>query len=261
VSEVTRSVSFPFRDRLWPQRAAVGAALELFPLLIFVIAVPSTFLHRPRPLLDFPFAILPLAVVVALLCRFVVTGYLARLAAAVLSGRDDGLPAWDRMGEDLLSGIKYTLILIALFVPPVGITLAVMFLVMAMSTASAGVLPLIVLGPPLLLTALFCAPASLLAAVASDELSAPFDLPRISRQIGRAAGPYILAFLIAIAAEIVAQLGLLVCCIGVFVTRFLAHCIAVHAFATAYREGMDAPPLAPANAPPEVPQIILPPSL
>jgi hypothetical protein len=259
VSEVTRSVGFLFRDRLWPQRAAVGAALELFPLALAVAMLPAIVLHRPRPWLHLPFTILPLAVLVALLCRFIVTGYLARLAAGVLAGRDDGLPAWDRVGEDLQNGIKYTLLGIALFVPPVGITLAVMFLVMAASTAAAGILPLVVLGPPLLLATFFFAPACLLAAVASDELSAPFDLPRISRQIGRAAGPYILAFLIAIAAEIVAQLGLLVCCIGVFVTRFLAHCIAVHAFATAYREGMDAPPLAPANAPPEVPQIILPP--
>jgi hypothetical protein len=59
----------------------------------------------------------------------------------------------------------------------------------------------------------------------------------------RMGGAYFLAFLFALAAEVVAQLGLLAFCLGIFATRFIAHAMAVHAFATIYRESTPPPEL------------------
>ncbi len=74
-----------------------------------------------------------------------------------------------------------------------------------------------------------------MSAIAGRNAACAFDVDRVTAMIGRNLGPYLLAFLVAIAAEIVAQFGLLLCCVGIFATRFAAHCVGVYAFATAYR--------------------------
>jgi hypothetical protein len=233
-------VAFPFRGPLWIQRALVGGVLELFPMLVGLVAIPA-YLWRPghrMPLV--PLGLLPLVLLVGLLCRFVLLGYMRRIAHNVLLGGPDELPPWDRPIDDLIEGLKLTLVGIAVFIPAIGVTLCVALLVMAATSAAGAVFPIVVLGPPLLFVTLVYFPAALLATIESNELGAAFDMRVVARHIGRCAGPYTLAFLIAIAAEILAQLGLLVCCVGVFISRFLAHCITVHAFATAYRAGAPA---------------------
>lgn len=260
VSEVTRSLAFPFRDRQWLQRALVGSLLELFPALVFLaLLAPVLVHHRPRSWVLVPLGLLPIAALFALACRFIVLGYLARIARGVLDGTGDGLPAWDRTVEDLLSGLKLAVVALALALPPLGAIIAAALLVIAVTHAELAVIPVAILAPPLVLATLFYLPAGLLAAIARDDVGAAFDAPRVFRAIGRILGPYIIAFLVTIAAEVVAQFGLLLCCVGVFVTRFLAHCVAVHAFATAFREGMDLVPGAPASEARVPPQTTLPP--
>ena len=56
------------------------------------------------------------------------------------------------------------------------------------------------------------------------------------RAIERWPSRYALAFVITLMALLLAQLGFVLLCIGVFATRFLANCIGVHAFASAYRD-------------------------
>jgi hypothetical protein len=179
---------------------------------------------------------------VALLCRFLVLGYLRRTAKGALDGTADGLPAWDRPAEDVVEGLKLWLVSVALFLPAVGVTAGLTLLVMALTTPATAWLPLVVLGPPSVLITLLYLPAGLLATVAEGDAFAAFDFERVAETIGRAVGPYALAFLVAIAAEIIAQFGLLICCVGIFVTRFVAHCVAVHVFATAYCQGIAARP-------------------
>jgi len=237
VTDLAHSLAFPFRNPAWFRRLAAGAALELIPLLLvlpMILAVLGRW-HRPFwPSL----ALLPLAAMVGLTCRFLVLGYLRRTAMGVLNGTSDGLPPWDRPADDLVEGLKIWLVAVVLWLPAVAVTAGAMFLVMALTSTSVAWLPAVLLGPPAALATLVYLPAGLLATVAEGDVSAAFNFDRVAGTIGRAFGPYALAFLVAIAAEILAQFGLLLCCVGIFATRFAAHCVAVHAFSIAYREGM-----------------------
>jgi hypothetical protein len=249
VSELGRSFSFPFRHPAGLLRLAAGAALEMIPLLLAlpVIMVALGRWHRPFwPSL----MLLPFAAVVGLVCRFLVLGYLRRTAKGVLNGTSDGLPAWDRPAEDLVEGLKIWLVAVVLWLPAAAVTVGAMFLVMALASPSAAWLPVVLLGPPAAFVTVVYLPAGLLATVAEGEVTAAFNFEHVANTIGRAFGPYALAFLVAIAAEIIAQFGLLLCCIGIFATRFAAHCVAVHAFSTAFRQGM-APAVAPVSGPGE----------
>jgi len=249
VSEFGQSLSFPFRHPAWLGRVLMGAALEVIPLLLvlpIILGAAKLRHHFPWHTL----AVLPFAVLVGLVCRFLVLGYLRRTAKGVLDGTADGLPAWDRPAEDIVEGLKLWLVSVALWLPAIGVTAVFMLLFMALTSPAMAWLPLVVVGPPAVLITLFYLPAGLLATVAEEDTLAAFNFDRVTTLIGRAFGPYAIAFLVAIGAEILAQLGLLVCCVGIFATRFAAHCVGVHVFATAYRQGM---PVAPQRAPETVP--------
>ena len=242
VSEFGQSLSFPFRHPAWLGRVLMGAALEVIPLLLvlpIILGAAKLRHHFPWHTL----AVLPFAVLVGLVCRFLVLGYLRRTAKGVLDGTADGLPAWDRPAEDIVEGLKLWLVSVALWLPAIGVTAVFMLLFMALTSPAMAWLPLVVVGPPAVLITLFYLPAGLLATVAEEDTLAAFNFDRVTALIGRAFGPYAIAFLVAIGAEILAQLGLLVCCVGIFATRFAAHCVGVHVFATAYRQGVPAAPL------------------
>ena len=241
MSELGASFSFPFRHPTWLGRVLMGAALEVIPVLLALPIVLGAMKLRNH----FPwrtFALLPLVVLVGLACRFLVLGYLRRTAKGVLDGTADGLPAWDRPAEDLVEGLKLWLVSVALFLPALGVTAGLTLLIMAVTSPSMAWLPLVVLGPPAILITLFYLPAGLLATVAEEDTLAAFNFDRVGGIIGRAFGPYALAFLVALGAEILAQFGLLICCVGIFAARFAAHCVGVHVFATAYRHGVPAAP-------------------
>lgn len=247
VTDLGRSLSFPFRHPAWLGRVLIGAALETVPVLFALPLILS--LARARHHFAFHLlALLPIVVLVGLLCRFLVLGYLRRTAKGVLDGTADGLPAWDRPAEDVVEGLKLWLVSVILFLPAIGVTAALTLLFMALTSPHLAWLPVVVVGVPALLVTLFYLPAGLLATIAENEVLAAFAFDRVVGTVGRAFGPYALAILVAIGAEILAQLGLLICCVGIFATRFAAHCVGVHVFATAYRQGM-----APSLPPPQLP--------
>ena len=251
--EIGRTLSFPFREPSWLRRTAVGALLELFPLLVVGPALLAALRHPGRH--AFPVTTIVLGAVAGLGTRWITLGYFRRVALGVFRGDTAGLPAWDRFDEDVLEGIKLWLLSLGVFLPAAGLTAAMAFLLVALGAPWAAWLPVVVVLPVAAVATLFFLPAALLASIAEGELAAAFDVARLSRRIGRAAGPYLLAFLLAVAAEIVAQTGLLLMCVGIFATRFLAHCMAVHAFASAYHEGRSDAPETPTAAaePPRVP--------
>jgi len=239
--DFSRSFSYPFAHPTWVLRTLVGAGLEVVPVLLVVPLVVATLrgsAFRPLSLSAVAFA-----AALGLAARFVVVGYLRRVALDALNG-GEGLPPWDRFGEDLVEGAKLGLVALGLVLPALGITACFAFLFQALGAAELAVIPIAVLLPPLLLATVLYMPAALVATVARADMTAAFDLGRVSATISRATGPYLLAFLIAMATEILAQLGLLLLCAGILATRFLAHCIVVHAFASVYR--VAEPPAPPA---------------
>jgi hypothetical protein len=153
----------------------------------------------------------------------------------VLEDRPEGLPPWDGFDSDFVEGLKLWLVTIGLFLPAAGLTA-----ILALSLAAAGAsglawLPVATVLPPMALITGFFVPGALLHAIASGDVTGAFDLRRIVGNVGAILGPYLIAFLISLAALILAQLGFLIACVGVFATRFIAHCITVHAFAAAWR--------------------------
>lgn len=202
-----------------------------------MVAIPAALAVARHPHRISPVALwlLPLGVALGLACRFVVLGYLRRVAQGAIAGTLDELPPWDVFGTDLAEGFKLWLLSLALFVPAATLVGAGILLMVAVGDTWMAWLPVLVLGPPLFLLTIAVLPAALLAAIDHNDLAAAFDVKAVWRVISSAFGPYVLAILVACVAEIVAQLGFLLCCVGVVLTRFLAHCVAAHAFATAYR--------------------------
>ena len=241
MSDLGASFAYPFRHPAWFGRALVGASLDIAPVLL-VVPLLLRLLRHGRLFTGVTATLLPMAAVLALLGRFLVFGYLARAAREVLGGTSAGLPPWDRMGDDLAEGFKLWLVAVALWLPAVALTAGLALLVMALTSPAFAWLPVILVGPPAALLTFAYLPAGLLAAVSDGEMASAFDFDRVTGTVGRAFGPYALAFLLAFGAEIFAQLGLILCCVGIFLTRFIAHCVTVHAFASAYREGVQAAP-------------------
>jgi hypothetical protein len=238
--DLGRSISSPFRDAAWPARTLVGAALEIIPFLVALPLVLRLLRHgvhiRSREA-----ALLGLASLLALVCRWIETGYLRRLARDVLSGADEGMPRWDRFGEDLLEGFKLWLAALGVFLPTIGAVAALALSAAALGAARLAWIPVVLALPPLALLTIFYLPAALLTAIASGDLGSVFDVRRVVGVIARWPSRYLLAFVVALIALLLAQLGFLLLCVGVFATRFLAGCIAAHAFAAAYADATAAP--------------------
>ena len=201
-----------------------------------ILALPAllsipTVARRPNPAV---LTFIPLAAVVGLTSRFIVLGYLRRLSLAVLDGTPGGLPPWDRMIDDLLDGLKLWLVGVALFLPAIAVMTGLALLAMVVVSPGAAWLVAVLVGIPSALLTLLYLPAALVATVSVESYAAAFEVDHVIARIGKIGGAYALAFLVMIAAEIFAQLGLLVFCVGILATRFIAHCIAVHAFSSAW---------------------------
>jgi len=235
MAELGSSLASPFRDPAWPARTLVGAALEILPVL-FVAPLIVRLLHGGYRLRSREAALLGIAALVALLCRWIEIGYLRRLALAVLAGADNVLPRWDRFRSDLAEGFKLSLVTLGLFLPAVGTATALALTAAALGAARLAWVPVVVVMPVLALLTLLYLPAALLTAIATGDLGAAFAAGNVLRFIERWPSRYALAFVITLMALLLAQLGFVLLCIGVFATRFLANCIGVHAFASAYRD-------------------------
>jgi hypothetical protein len=241
MAELGRSLGSPFRDPAWPARVLVGAALEVVPFVL-ALAFAARLLGGRGWLRSPDVTLLFLAILVAMLCRWVEIGYLRRLVLGVVNGDGDTLPRWNRPLSDLAEGFKLSLVALGLFLPAVGVGA-----VLAMTTAALGAprlawVPVLLVLPPLALLTLIYLPAALTSAIATGDLGAAFDVPHVVATIQRWPTRYALAFVITFMALLLAQLGFVLLCVGVCATRFVANCIGAHAFASAYRDAAGATP-------------------
>jgi len=235
MAELGSSLGSPFRDPRWPARALVGAALEILPFLVVAPTVARIVRGGAR-FHARELAVIGLAALLALLCRWIEIGYLRRLALSVIAGEGAALPRWDRFRSDLAEGFKLSLVAVGLFLPAFGIATALALSAAALGAARIAWLPIALVLPPLALFTLLYMPAALLTAIATGDLGAAFAVRRVLGVIESWPTRYALAFVVAAMALLLAQLGFLLLCVGVFATRFLANCIAAHAFASAYRD-------------------------
>jgi len=241
MADLGASLGSPFRDPAWPARTLVGAALEVAPL---VAAVPfvSHVVRAHGHLAVRDLGWIGLAVLLAVVCRWTTIGYLRRIVLGVVTGADDALPRWDRFASDFLEGFKLWLVTLGIFLPALATAAALALTTAALGAPRLAWVPVVLLLPPLALVTLFYLPAALVLSIATGDLGAAFDVSRVLSVIGRWPSRYLLAFVVALMALLLAQLGFLLLCVGVFATRFLANCITAHAFATAYRQANPPPP-------------------
>lgn len=208
--------------------------LEVLPVLVALPVGLSVVRHSRHDLSIPEIASIALAVLLALAARWVQLGYLRRIALGVFTGDRSGLPAWDQLERDVAEGCRLWLVSLGVFLPLLAAAAGVVLLFSAVGLRPLGVAVLVPSLPVAALAALLYLPAGLLATVESGSMAAAFDVGQVMRRLHAVLAPYLLAVAVAVAAEILAQLGLMVACVGVFFTRFAAHCITVHAFASAW---------------------------
>lgn len=180
---------------------------------------------------------------VFLVGAFFVAGYFSRLVVQVARGDDERLPEWDDYGGIFLDGAKALGVYLALTLPlaliPTGLgcvaALAIPLLERggAGERAAGGVALVAMVGMTLLIfvfvaalyTLMFYLPAALtrvaLTGRFADGLAWRGNVAFIRRNLGS----YIVSLLLYIAAGMLAMVGYLACCVGVFVTSFWCVCV------------------------------------
>ncbi|MEO8033834.1 MAG: DUF4013 domain-containing protein, partial [Acidobacteriota bacterium] len=154
-------------------------------------------------------------------------------------------PEWNDLGEYFAEGATlfaiaflYGLPIIAL----VGIVVVPAAIAAAMGGHDASAFTsgvggcLYCLIVPMELALAFWIPGALTFAVMERRFGAAFEFARIWSYIKTNIGNYAIAFVIYLVASFAAQLGMILLCIGVFFTAFLAMAIGTYAYAQVYRE-------------------------
>lgn len=250
--ELSKSIGFPFRDPHWMPRALLGGFFrgvsEILALpLVFAIGRHGFHLSwRSNSLVLFALAL-------SIPFRLIILGYFRRIVRGASNHSLPGLPPWDQFGDDLIGGIRLFFVSVALFLPTIAF-LILTTLFVGTSTPNFTPLILILFAIPMVGLTLFYLPAALVLAISSGDLTAAFDLKRVFSKIGQNLGFYLIAFLITVAAKILSQVGLILCCVGVFFTGFLADVITAHVFASVFAETQD-DSTSHALQPPEIPHL------
>jgi hypothetical protein len=211
--DFVKPLTYVFDDPQWIQKMLLGALFSLASIILIGI--------------------------------FIVYGYMARLVRQVIEGVERPLPDWNNVGDYIGEGVKL-FIATLLYGAPVFILIVLTIPFSIISDASnlddaarfaggamsAGLGCLI--GPLALMMAIWV-PAALLRAMATGEFSAAFDFAAIAAFLKNNAINYLLAYVVWILARFVAGFGLLLCCVGVFVTAFWSMCVGAYAFAQTWR--------------------------
>jgi len=178
---------------------------------------------------------------ILLVGAFFVAGYLSRFMKAVAAGSARPLPEWDDLGGIFQDGLRvvglYVLygvglvVAVALLACPFGL----MFGGLAAFTregaaqdalgAIGGLGILLAYGVMLVLGLLLqlVTPAALVRVVFKESLSAGFEFRAVFEFIRRNIGNYLLALVVFLLSNFLAQFGVILCCVGVFPAIFWAY--------------------------------------
>lgn len=208
--DFAQAFSFVFRDPDWVRKTLIGGLVVL--LSIFVIGI------------------------------FILMGYMARLARNVAAGAATPLPEWDDIGGMLVEGLKLFVVVLAYAAPVIFVYLGIAITMIASSgdsdiTQAAGLFSgcVLVIIIPIALALMLLLPVALTATAVTGSLAAAFDIPEILRFIRRNFINYILAIVIYMVANFVAQFGVILLCVGALFTSFLHSVISTWAFAETWR--------------------------
>jgi len=178
-----------------------------------------------------------------------VAGYGVHLLRRVVRGEPRPLPEWEELGRFFGDGLRalglYLVHLVGVGLVPAafGCLIALMGGGMAgvfpssrgaSSDAAGGLLALAIMGLYavtfllMLLLALYF-PAAFTRFVVLDRFGAGFEVAQNIEFIRRNLGRYALAIVVYLLANLVAQVGIIACCVGIFPASFWAFCVAAWA--------------------------------
>lgn len=225
--DLGRSFSYMFEDKDWVAKLAIGGGIILIGAIL-------------------SFLVIPIIAAYAL-----VLGYALVVIRNVYDGSTTPLPEWSNMGEYFVKGITALVGIVIWFIPVIVLGCCIGLLSAAGGNArggdsGSGVATI----AGLLVTCLGCITAIVGIAIAlfvyapltnfalTNQLSTFWDFSGNWKFIQRNSGNYIIAFLLAYVANIIAGFGIIACFIGVFFTAFWALLVTAHLFGDVARSNM-----------------------
>lgn len=213
--EIGKSFSFVFEDEKWVSKVIIGAIFYL--LSVFIIGA------------------------------FFVFGYMMELIRNVANGNPNPLPEWDNLGSKLGRGFMLFLVFLVYSLPLIVLYICAFIPSIAASntdnTGVAGVAGLIsaigfclVFIYAIILAVL--SPAIIVRYAITGSFGSCFQFGQLISFITSNLGNYVIAILIAIVANLIGQLGIIACGIGVFLTSFYAMLVISHIFGQVYRQAV-----------------------
>ncbi|HWQ15937.1 MAG TPA: DUF4013 domain-containing protein [Roseiflexaceae bacterium] len=204
--DIGRAFSFVTKDESWVTKVLLGGLITLIPIL----GTLATY------------------------------GYSYKLARNVARGQERPLPDWNEFGDILTRGLMGIVIQIVYTLPVILLYFIVIFATAGAAAATmdaegeggAGALIGLCLFPLLFLAAIACGLAALAAIaryLATDEFGEAFKFGEVFASLRNNIGPFVMLIVTAIAAGIVASLGIFACGIGVLFTAFYAQLVIGHA--------------------------------
>lgn len=172
-----------------------------------------------------------------------VVGYGVRLTRRVAAGDPRPLPEWEDLGGMFGEGLR-GLAIYLVYVLPVAIVPMAFAVALAMAgaglsgapgardasdalgaLAAVGLMVVYAVTAILMLALALYVPAAMARFVMLDRLSAGFEVRENLAFIRRNLGNYAMALLLYLLASFASQLGILLCCVGIFPASFWAVCI------------------------------------
>jgi hypothetical protein len=194
-----------------------------------------------------------------------VVGYGVRLIRRAAAGDPRPLPDWDDLGGMFDQGLRGLAIYLVYVLPVVIVPMAFAFVVAMTGAglsggsgsrgaseafgalAAVGLMGVYAVTAILMLVLALYVPAALARFAMLDRVGAGFEVRENLAFIRRNLGHYAMALLLYLLASFAAQLGILLCCVGLFPASFWAICILFWALGEVVRRD---PALAPrAGAP------------
>jgi hypothetical protein len=169
-----------------------------------------------------------------------VMGYLVRLARNVARGDVRPLPEWDDLGGIFMDGLRALVVylgyLAAAMILPLTLGGLLILMIAASSQAggvgdvvgslaAAGIFGVYGIAGLLMLALIVYVPAALLRFALYDRVSAGYEVREVVGIIQRNLGSYLLAILLYVVANFASQVGIVLCCVGVFPLGFWSGCI------------------------------------
>jgi hypothetical protein len=214
--DIGKSFAFVFEDENWIVKILIGAAILLVGILFSWLLL------------------IPLILAFALL-----SGYGVEITRRVMRGEVSKLPEWNNWGELMVDGLKVLVIGIVYAIPiiVVSICLGIPSGILNQDNNAWGGLFSALLSCLNLIWAIVLSlllPAAIAKYVAANDLGAAFRFGEVIALVRDNFTTYLLTFLMSWVAQLIGQLGSIVCGIGWFATVPYSFMVIGHLYGQAY---------------------------